>query len=97
MARHRQKPDLVDARQFTGGHENAEALLIWLKSKGCDADWVDNQSVLDIHLVERLQFIAPGSESIIRSAYRKDWIVLKGTNNWRIFSDRSFRERFEKI
>ena len=96
MARYRQIPELVDARQFTGGRENAEALLLWLKSKGCDAEWIDNQTVMDIHLVERLQFIAPGSEDTVRSAYRKDWIVLKG-DLWRIFSERSFRERFEKI
>jgi len=96
MARYRQIPELVDARQFTGGRENAEALLIWLRSKGCDAEWVDNQTVMDIHLVERLQFIAPGSENIIRSAYRKDWIVLKGVT-WKIYPERKFRERFEKI
>ena len=96
MARYRQIPELVDARQFTGGSTNAEALLIWLKSKGCDADWVDNQTVMDIHLVERLQFIAPGSENIIRSAYRGDWIVVRG-EKWRVFSERSFRERFEKV
>jgi hypothetical protein len=97
MARHRQIPELVDARQFTGGSANAEALLIWLRSKGCDAEWVDNQTVMDIHLVERLQFIAPDSENIIRSAYRKDWIVLKSNGKWRIFPERKFRERFEKI
>lgn len=96
MARYRQIPNIVDARQFTGGLENAEALLIWLKSKGCDAEWVDNQTVMDIHLVERLQFIAPSSESIIRSAYRKDYIVLNG-DKWRIFPEREFLERFEKI
>lgn len=96
MARYRQIPELVDARQFTGGRENAEALLLWLKSNGCDAEWVDNQTVMDIHLVERLQFIAPGSEHLVRSAYRKDWIVRKD-NKWRIYPERKFLERFEKI
>ncbi|ALY08659.1 hypothetical protein CAPNMURICA_59 [Arthrobacter phage CapnMurica] len=96
MARYRQKPEHVDARQFTGGRENAEEVLLWLRSKGCEASWVDNQTVLDIHLVERLQFKTPESKNIIRSAYRKDWIVLKDSN-WRIFSEKSFRERFEKI
>ncbi|ASR83356.1 hypothetical protein SEA_MEDIUMFRY_62 [Arthrobacter phage MediumFry] len=96
MARYRQIAEVVDARQFTGGRSNAEALILWLKSNGCDAEWVDNQTVMDIHLVERLQFIAPGSEDIVRSAYRNDWIVRKDSK-WRIFSERSFRERFEKI
>jgi hypothetical protein len=96
MARYRQIPDLVDARQFTGGRENAEALLIWLKSNGCDATWVDNQTVMDIHLVERLQFVAPSNEKVVFSAYRKDFIVLMG-QKWRIFPERKFRERFEKI
>jgi hypothetical protein len=96
MARYRQKPEIVDARQFTGGRENAEALLVWLKSKGCDATWVDNQTVMDIHLVERIQFIAPSNEKVVRSAYRKDWIVLKD-KSWRIFPERKFLERFEQI
>jgi hypothetical protein len=96
MARYRQKPEIVDARQFTGGCENAEALLIWLKAKGCDATWVDNQTVMDIHLVERIQFVTPNNEKIIRSAYRKDWIVLKG-QSWRVFPERKFLERFEPI
>ena len=93
MARYRQKPDLVEARQFTGGSKNAEELIKWLRSKGCEAEWIDNQTVLDIHLVERLQFI---SSNIIHSAYRTDWIVLRG-NTWRIFSNRKFLERFETI
>ncbi|ASD52283.1 hypothetical protein QCN32_gp61 [Arthrobacter phage Niktson] len=99
MARYRQIPEHVDARQFTGGRENAEALITWLKSKGCEATWIDNQTVMDIHLVERLSFsqkVEPHETKIIRSAYRQDWIVLKD-NRWRIFSERKFRERFEKI
>ncbi|AXH46722.1 hypothetical protein QCN35_gp60 [Arthrobacter phage Synepsis] len=97
MARYRQIPEHVDARQFTGGSESAKELITWLKSKGCtEVGWVDNQTVMDIHLVERLQFKTPESNNIILSAYRQDWIVLKD-NRWRIFSERSFRERFEKI
>lgn len=98
MARYRQIPELVDARQFTGGSKNAEELIAWLKTKGCKADWIDNQTVMDIHLVERLSFTVtePGPVKIMRSAYRGDWIVLKG-DKWRIFPDRKFRERFESI
>ncbi|ALY09034.1 hypothetical protein SEA_NIGHTMARE_63 [Arthrobacter phage Nightmare] len=99
MARYRQIPELVDARQFTGGAANAEALIAWLKSKGCEATWIDNQTVMDIHLVERLSFseiVEPHETKIIRSAYRQDWIVLKN-DRWRIYPDRKFRGRFEKI
>jgi hypothetical protein len=97
MARYRQKPEIVDARQFTGGKENAEEVIAWLKAKDCDRLlWVDNQTVMDIHLVERLSFQAPGKEKIIRSAYRKDYIVNKG-DSWRIFPERKFLERFDPI
>jgi hypothetical protein len=96
MARYRQRPEIVDARQFTGGKENAEELMQWLRAKGCTATWVDNQTVLDIHLVERLSFTAPAKEKIIRSAYRKDFIVNKG-DSWRIFPERQFLERFDPI
>ncbi|QFG08740.1 hypothetical protein PBI_INGRID_68 [Arthrobacter phage Ingrid] len=97
MARYRQKPEIVDARQFTGGQENAAEIIAWLKAKGCKRlQWVDNQTVLDIHLVERLSFASPGKDTIIRSAYRKDYIVNKG-DSWRIFPERKFLERFESI
>lgn len=99
MARYRQKPELVEARQFTGGRKNAEDLIVWLKSKGCDATWIDNWTVLDIHMVERLQFTettGPHKDKLVRSAYRKDWIVLKG-QTWRVFPERKFLERFEPI
>lgn len=96
MARYRQIPELVDARQFTGGKENAVELNQWLTSKGCTSTWVDNQTVMDIHLVERLQFTTPEQETIFRSAYRKDWIVNRGTT-WRVFSNKEFNERFEVV
>jgi hypothetical protein len=51
---------------------------------------------MDIHLVERLQFVAPNNEKVVLSAYRKDYIVLNG-EKWRIFPERKFRERFEKV
>jgi hypothetical protein len=96
MARYRQKAEIVDARQFTGGEENAQEVLAWLKAKGCEANWIDNQTVLDIHLVERVSFMVTGKEKIIRSAYRKDYIVNKG-DSWRIFPERKFLERFDPI
>lgn len=96
MARYRQKPELVEARQFTGGQENAKELYDWFKAHGCDATWVDNQTVMDIHLVERIQFTTPGKERVVNSAYRKDWIVKKG-DSWRVFPERKFLERFEPI
>lgn len=97
MSRYRQKPEVVDAIQFTGGSKNAEEVIQWLKSNGAeDATWIDNQTVMDIHLVERLSFKTNEDTAVIRSAYRKDWIVRKA-NKWRIYSERQFRERFEKI
>lgn len=97
MARYRQKPEIVDARQFTGGAENAAEISKWLKAKGCTRIlWMDNQTVLDIHLAELLSFASPGKDSIIRSAYRTDYIVNKG-DSWRIFPERKFLERFESI
>lgn len=97
MARYRQKPELVEAKQFLGGAKNAKELTAWLKDKGAlNVTWVDNQTVMDIHLVERLQFIAPSAEHIVQSVYRSQWIILKG-DKWRVFSDRGFRERFETV
>lgn len=95
MARYRQKPEIVDARQFTGGEANAYDLVKWLNSKGCDVTWVDNTTVMDIHLQERLSFTVPLNNNVY-SAYRGDWIVKKG-ESFRIFSNKEFGERFEQI
>lgn len=95
MARYRQRPDIVDARQFTGGEVNANELIDWLRSKGCGATWIDNQTVMDLHLIERLTFNIPNNK-IVFSAYRGDWIVKKG-DTFRIFPNKEFGERFENI
>lgn len=96
MARYRQIPELVEARQFTGGKNNAMEINQWLTANGCTSIWVDNQTVMDIHLVERLQFQKSADAKHVYSAYRNDWIVKKD-DSWRVFSNKEFGERFESI
>lgn len=39
------KPTRVEARQFTGGEENAKLLITWLKEVGVEATWHQSYSV----------------------------------------------------
>jgi len=98
MARYRQIPELVDAEQFVGGVDSANKVHLWLEKHGCQKiTWVDNQSVMDIHLQERLSFfIELEDHKMVYSAYRGDWIVKKG-DRYRIFTDKKFKERFEQV
>jgi hypothetical protein len=97
MARYRQKPEIVDVRQFTGGEENAKKVILWLKSKGVESRWVDTQTVLDLRLDECIHFVTdPEGDRILRSAYVTDYIVHKG-DTWRIFREGDFLERFESF
>lgn len=99
MARHRQRPTQVEAIQFTGGEENAAEVIKWLSGKQQRGQWIDNHTVLNIHLVECLNFrevISPNNVTIIRTAYRGDWIV-RMNKKWRVFSKAEFGERFEQI
>lgn len=99
MARYKQRPEVVDAEQFEGGAESANHIARWLEGKGCEATWIDNQTVKDIHLQERLTFtidIVEPKHKLMFSAYKNDYIVEKN-GRFRIFSAKEFSERFEKI
>lgn len=96
MARYRQRPEIVEAIQFTGGAENAQAVVEWLKARACQATWVDNQTVMDLHLIQRIQFITSIRPEVVNSAYPKDWITMKG-ESFRIYPEKAFIERFEKV
>lgn len=99
MARYKQRPEVVGTEQFTGGKDSADRIIHWLKLKGYPANWVDNQTVMDIHLQERVSFtqtFADQDYNMVYSAYKGDWIVEKN-GRFRIFSAKEFNERFEKI
>lgn len=94
MAKYKQTPVEVDARQYTGGERNGQTLASWVNSLGGFAVWSNSNTYQDLTLPEELY--------LGKSKIHMEWSVPVGF--WlvneegfiTIYSDEVFKTKFEK-
>lgn len=91
MAKYKQKPVIVDARQYTGGKSNGSQLASWVNSGGSTASWMEESRGMDLILPEQLYVKTDQGEGVVNV---NDWIV-KIDGVFMVYPDGLFKQRFE--
>ena len=85
--------EIIDAREFTGGKDNAMALCLWVDSNGGSAWWAEEDKT--INWAEQLRVGPPYGS--MRSAYIGDWIVHKQEGGFTILRPQELKEQYEEV
>lgn len=100
MGRYRLIPTVVDARQFTGGIEEAQKLTMWLKSKGYDSTYFPHRTHSNLALPERISFKKSGKDITfkdpVQALDKGDWLVKKG-EEFKVVKEEDFNGKYEAV
>lgn len=87
----KKKPEVVDARQFTGGTQNGTDLVFWVQSNRGHAMWIDSYQKSfpeTIRLEEHMEMIP---------VFTGDWIVLKQDGTFTAMRPEVFELTYEQV
>lgn len=88
MASYTPKHEMVDARQFTGGFENADDLIQWVEvCEGKALSALTDDDTPDLILVETSQYE-------YEPVFEGDWIIIHQDNRIDIMKHRLFTSRY---
>jgi hypothetical protein len=92
MPTFKKKPEVVDARQFTGGLQNGSDIAFWVNSNDSLAHWLKEIPGLcleKIHVqVDRFKH---------ESAYMNDWIVRRQDGHFEVLRPEEFNEQYDQV
>lgn len=71
------KTEVIDARQFTGGNQNAMELILWVNSGDQEALWASPVTMVKPTSPEKIMLVKPDNKFEYDSVYLGDWIVKK--------------------
>jgi hypothetical protein len=91
MPTFRKKPEIVDARQFTGGVQNGTDLAFWVSSNDCKAMWYD---VPDEH---REMVTLYFGKFQWKNAYIGDWIILNQDGSFSAMRPEDFESTYDQV
>lgn len=99
MPTFRKRPEVVDARQFTGTDENTNELVLWIQSCAGEGVHVTNSTALvgnkkDRRQVRLLSIRYPNDWEI---AHENDWIVLRQSGYFEVVRPEVMALEYEQV
>lgn len=95
MATFRRRPEIVDARQFTGGVQNGTDICLWVNSNHGGAYWWEKRVVGGRILAERIRLYPSGSDYAL--VWIGDWIVHRQDGTWEALRPEDLHEEYEEV
>lgn len=84
------KVETVDARQFTGGEENATELAFYIDSHGGNARWEDKTD-------DRPENIRVTTDTYAERIYVGDWVIIKQDGTLYHSRPQDFEAEYEQV
>lgn len=96
MPTFRKKPEIVDARQFTGGTQNGTDLLYWIQSHNGRAMW--EPKINDApNGAEYIRLYDLPIMVIQRVAYVGDWVMLRQNGTFAVVRQQELNAEYEQV
>ena len=92
MPTFKKKPEIVDARQFTGGAQDGMNLVLWVRSGGAQAFWSDSFAA-----GEREKVYVEESRYDLTPAFVDDWIVKHQNGSFEVVRPELFNETYQQL
>lgn len=92
MPTFKKKPEIVDARQFTGGTQNGTDLVFWIESNAGHAIWQEETD-------RRLENIKVDSTQRYRYgyAYPGDWIMQNQDGSFKVIRQQDLDAEYDQV
>lgn len=95
------RPSQVEALQFTGGGESAQAIAQGLAPAGFSTTWVTAHSSFTLNEMNEIEETVVPEKLVMQNTYNElvecqvgQWVTLLADNNIIVLSDAEFRKQY---
>lgn len=95
------RPSQVEALQFTGGGESAQAIALGLAPAGFSTTWVTAHSTFTLNEMSEIQETVVPEKLVMQNTYNElvecqvgQWVTLLADNNIVVMSDDEFQRNY---
>lgn len=97
MPTFKKKPEIVDARQFTGGVQNGTDLTFWIQSHEANAVWREAKRDEEYDCDDPEYIYLSYGKFKFSYAYVGDWIILRQDGRMVTMRPEDFNREYEQV
>lgn len=94
MPKFKRKPKTIEARQFTGGEQNANELVKWIADNGGEAKWWEGREANGSKMKEELHVF---TDRGVRITTPGNWVTFDPKKGFKPMPDAVLAEDYNKV